>query len=70
MLMIISKVNKNKDKFRRKHIVKVIFRKKVCNKDDIVLPLSMINPLPESLKLVLSFMIHNFLLITRWRLQF
>jgi hypothetical protein len=50
MLMIISKVNKNKDKFRRKHIVKVIFRKKVCNKDDIVLPLSMINPLPESLK--------------------
>lgn len=50
--MIISKGNKNKNKFRRKHIVKVIFRKKVYNKDDIVLPLSMINPLPESLKSV------------------
>lgn len=68
--MIISKGNKNKDKFKRKHNVKVIFRKKVCNKDDIVLPLSMIKPLPESLKSMLSFMISNFPLITRWRLQF
>jgi hypothetical protein len=30
----------------------------------------MINPLPESLKSMLSSMIPNFLLITRWRLQF
>jgi hypothetical protein len=41
-----------KDKLERKHIVNVTFHKKGYYKGNIVLPLSIINPLPKYLELV------------------
>jgi hypothetical protein len=41
-----------KDKFRRKHIVKITFRKKGYCQDDVIFSLSINNPFPISLKLV------------------
>lgn len=45
----------HKDKFRRKYILKIIFCKKGCCKDDIVLLLNITNSLPEFLELKLIF---------------
>jgi hypothetical protein len=52
--MIIND-NKN-DKLKRKHIVKIIFRKKWCFKGDVVLILSITNLLHKYLKPVLIFL--------------
>jgi hypothetical protein len=39
-----------KDKFKRKHIVKITFRKKGCCQDDVIHSLSINNPFTISLK--------------------
>jgi len=49
-------INDNqKDKFRRKHIINVIFCKKGCNKSYVILSLNITNSLVESLKPIFIF---------------
>jgi len=50
-----------KDKFKRKHLVKVTFRKKGCCKGVTALFFSITNSLRESLKLMFIFRTLNFL---------
>lgn len=53
-LKTIRIINGNhKDKFKEKHIVKEIFRKKWCDKGDVTLSLDITNSIPKYLEPVL-----------------
>ena len=49
--------NNQKDKFMKKYIVKITFRKKLCCKGDFVLSLNIINLLHKSPMHILKFQV-------------